>query len=308
MSSYKIGLLFAAGTSLCWAFLAIVLKYALDFVDSGSIVWFRMLTASVCVSVFFAVKNPHQLKILRKPPLWAVIAALCLAANYFAYMKGLELTNVTNTQILIQLATVFLILAGIFYFKEALSLIQWLGIFVAFCGFGLFYWDQLWHFADNLHTYFYGNLWLIFASLTWAVFAVLQKKLSQKWSPQQINIITYIIAALSLTALADFSILSKLNFQQWLVLIILGFNTIIAYGCLGEALKRTPASYVGFIIALDPLVTLLILQIMNTFDMSFIEYEPLHTYGWIGAILVVTGISCALLVTPKKYKITKRHN
>ena len=305
MPSYQIGLLFATGTSLCWAFLAIVLKYALDFVDAGSIVWFRMLTAAVCVSVFFAFKNPHQLKILRNPPLWAVIAALCLAANYFGYMKGLELTNVTNTQILIQLATVFLILAGIFYFKEALSLIQWMGIFTAFCGFGLFYWDQLLHFADNLHTYFYGNIWLVFASLTWAVFAVLQKKLSKKWSPQQINILVYIISALSFTLLADFKTIFNLNFQQWLVLIILGFNTIIAYGCLGEALKRTPASYVGFIIALDPLVTLLILQIMNIYDLGIIEHEPLYIHGWIGALLVVTGISCALLIKPKKHKTIK---
>ncbi len=304
MNSYKVGILFAACTSLCWAILAIVLKYALDFVDSGSIVWFRMCTAAICLILFFSIKNPKQLKILWNPPRLAVIAALCLAANYFSYMKGLELTSVSNTQIIIQLATVFLILAGIFYFKETLSSLQWTGVSVAVCGFSLFYWDQLLHFSDNLQTYFYGSLWIVFASVVWTAFAVLQKKLSQKWHPQQLNILTYVIAAIALTALANFSNLAKLNFQQWLVLIALGFNTIIAYGCLGESLKRIPASYVGFIIALDPLATLLIMQVMESYNISIIEHELLHLHDWIGAILVVAGISCALLIKPKKQKHT----
>jgi len=299
MHPYKVGLLFATCSSFCWAILAIVLKYALDFVNSGSIVWFRMLTAAICMITFFAIKNPKQLKILWNPPRLAVIAALCLAANYFSYMKGLELTSVSNTQIMIQLATIFLILAGIFYFKEILSQIQWAGVFVAFCGFILFHWDQLLHFSGNLQTYFYGNLWIIFASAVWATFAVIQKKLSKKWKPQQLNIVTYIIATISLTVLADFNLLSTLNFQQWIILIALGFNTIIAYGCLGEALKRAPASYVGFIIALDPLATLLMLEIMEAYNIGIIEYESLNLNDWMGAVLIVTGISCALLIKPK---------
>ncbi len=299
-SAYKIGILFAACTSFCWAVLAIVLKYALDFIDSGSIVWFRMCTAAFFSILFFSIKNPQQLKIFRKPPRLAVIAALCLAANYFSYMKGLELTSVSNTQIMIQLATVFLILAGIFYFKESLSLLQWAGLLTAFYGFTLFYSNQLVHFADNMRTYFYGNLWIVFASATWALFAVLQKKLSQIYSPQQLNILTYAVAALSLSALADFGSLAQLSGPQWMVLVALGFNTIIAYGCLGEALKRAPASYVGFVIALDPLLTLLIIEIMDVYSLDIIAHEPLHLRDYIGALLVAIGISCALLMSSSK--------
>ncbi|MDE0151984.1 MAG: DMT family transporter [Bdellovibrionales bacterium] len=301
MNSYKLGLLFAAGTSLCWAILAIALKYALNFADSGSIAWFRMLTAAVSVSVFFAFKNPKKLKILWSPPKLAVVAGVLLAINYFSYMKGLELTGVINAQVMIQLATIFLILAGIFYFKEFLSLLQWLGVFIAGCGFVLFYWDQLLHFADNLEIYFYGNLWLLLGSLLWAAFAVSQKKLAQKINPQQSNMLIYVIAAIFLIVLADFTSLANLNFQQWLILFILGLNTVIAYGCLGEALKRAPASHVGFIIALDPLGTFLILQIMNVYNISIIENEPISLYDWIGALLVAVGIGCALLTTKSNH-------
>ena len=305
MNSYKVGLLFAAGTSLCWAFLAIALKYTLDFVDSGSIVWFRMLTAAVCMVLFFSIKNPKQLKILWNPPLLVVVAGFFLAVNYFSYMKGLELTSVINAQVMIQLATIFLILAGIYYFKEILSIPQWIGVLIAGGGFILFYWDQLLHFSDNLQTYFYGNLWLVLGSLVWAAFAVIQKKLSQKINPQQMNMLIYIIAAISLTALANFNTLVNLNSQQWLILFILGLNTVIAYGCLGEALKRAPASHVGFIIALDPLVTLLILQIMDVYNIGITKSEPLHMHGWIGALLVAAGISCALLIKPKNKQNNK---
>ena len=328
MSSYKAGLLFASCASLCWAVLAIVLKYVLDFADSGTTAWIRMVTASIVLLLFFSFTNPSRLIILRKPPLLAVISALFLAMNYFAYMKGLELTSASNAQIMIQTGTILLMVAGIFYFKETLSLLQWAGLFSAFVGFGLFYWDQMLS-ADDTHihfygklwsqsmghlmesgteTHFYGNLWVFFGGVVWALFAVLQKKLSVKWAPQQLNVLTYIIAAIALTSVADFHTLEALHFVEWLILIGLGFNTVIAYGCLVEALKRVKASYVSFIIALDPLVTIFIIHIMGVWNINVIEHEPLTWRGWAGAFLVVSGISFALLIRSKNKKPSLQKN
>ena len=319
MNSYRTGLLFACCASFCWAVLAIVLKYVLDFADSGTTAWIRMVTASVVLLVFFSFTNPGRLVILRKPPLLAVISALFLAMNYFAYMKGLELTSASNAQIMIQTGTILLMVAGIFYFKETLSLLQWAGLFVATLGFGLFYWDQILS-TDNTHehfygklwqksmehlmesdteTHFYGNLWVFFAGVVWALFAVLQKKLSVKWAPQQLNVLTYVIAAIALTSVADFHTLEALHFKEWLILIGLGCNTVIAYGCLVEALKRVKASYVSFIVALDPLMTIFIIHIMGAWNMNVIEHEPLTWRGWVGAFLVASGISFALLIRSK---------
>ena len=300
MNKHKIGILFALCTSLCWAVLAIILKYALEFVNSGSVVWIRMSVASIVLILFFSIKNPKQLLIFRKPPLWAIISALCLATNYFCYMKGLELTNVSNTQIMIQSGTILLILAGIFYFKERLSLLQGFGILCALFGFYLFYLNQILYITEQWRPHLYGNLVIFIGGACWALFTIFQKKLSQHWAPQQLNVLTYTVSALVLITLADFNILSNLNATQWCILIALGFNTLVAYGCLAEALKRAPASYVGFMITLDPLITIAIMQVMSMYGINMVDPEPLSWHGYAGTLLVVCGISLTLLIKSKK--------
>ena len=302
MSTRKIGLLYAGCSSLCWSVIAIALKYALTFASTGNIVWIRMCTASLIIILFFAFKNPQQLNILWKFPIWAVVSALSLAANYFAFTKGILLTTASNAEIMIQLGPIVLILAGVFYFKETLSWKQWGGILFAFCGFSLFYWDQVQLVYGQTHRYFYGNLWIYFSAIAWAVFAILQKKLSFYHPPQQLNILTYTVCALALSLTADFSLFQHFSTFEWMLLIALGFNTIVAYGCLAEALKKAPAVEVSFIIVLNPLLTIFFIQMMHVLDINIIEHEPLDWKGYLGALLVVSGISCALLLRQTKKK------
>ena len=215
-------------------------------------------------------------------------------------MKGLELTNVSNTQIMIQSGTILLILAGIFYFKEQLSLLQGFGILCALFGFYLFYLNQIIYFSEHWRIHLIGNLVIFIGGAFWALFTIFQKKLSRDWAPQQLNVLTYTIAAVALTAFADFNILSNLNATQWFILIALGGNTLVAYGCLVEALKRAPASYVGFMITLDPLITIAIIQIMSYYEIHMIDPEPLSWHGYAGTLLIVCGISLTLLIKSKK--------
>ena len=301
MKLYRVGILFAFITSFSWAILGVVLKHTSGFIDSGSIVFARMFIASISFIIFFYFRNKEYLTILKKPPLWAVVSAVFLAINYFCYMKGIELTPVSNTQIMIQSGIIILTLVGIFYFKETLTPIQICGVSIALFGFGLFYWGQEGMISvERKSLHFYGNLWILLGGFTWAVFASFQKKLSQIRPPQQLNILNYTVSAILLSSVADFNALSQLNITQWLILACLGLNTIVAYGCLGEALKRAPASYVSFVIALDPLIAIAIIDLLSIYNVSFITPEPLTWHGYIGAILLSLGIGVTLLVTPRK--------
>ncbi len=300
MKAYNVGIIFAFITSVCWGFLAVALKYTSGFIDSGSIVFVRMLIASTSFIIFFYFTNKRYLTILKNPPLWAVVSAVFLAANYFCYMKGIEMTTVSNAQIMIQSGIIILTLAGIFYFKEVLTPIQLSGITIALFGLGLFYWSQIEMILQEWPLHFYGNLWVLIGGITWAIFAIFQKKLSQTRPPQQLNMLTYTISAFLLSFLADFSALMNLSIIQWLILIVLGVNTIVAYGCLGEALKRAPASYVSFVIALDPLITIGIIELLSLYNVSFVVPEPLMWHGYLGAILLSFGIGVTLLIIPFK--------
>ena len=302
MRAYRTGLIFAFITSACWGVLAVALKYTSTFIDSGSIAFARMAFAATSLVIYFSFKKRSYLKILKKPPLWATVSATFLAVNYFCYMKGIELTTASNAQVMIQSGIILLTLAGIFYFKETLTLKQAGGLLVALFGFSLFYGSQIDMILQEWHLHGHGNLWVLMGGVTWAVFSVFQKKLSQTRPPQQLNILTYVIAAIALSFVADFNALMNLSVSHWIILAVLGGNTLVAYGCLAEALKRAPASYVSFVIALDPLITIGIIHLMSFYGISFVNPEPLAWYGHIGAVMVSIGIGIALIIAPRKKK------
>lgn len=288
------GLLFAAGTGLSWAFLAIALKYASAYADSGTIVFIRMAVASLALGAYFSLFQPKQLKIFRFPPLLGVLAGVCLAANYFGFMTGVEMTTASNTQIMIQMGPMTLCLVGIFYFKESPTRTQVLGMLIALLGFSLFSWDQIVIAAEKKSAYLQGNLWIFMAAMTWVLFATFQKILQARFSAQQLNLLIYVAAAIALAPLCDFSLFSKLDGFQWFILILTGLNTLIAYGCLAEAFKRIPASHVSLIITCNPLITLALLAALAAFEIHIINPEPIDKLGYLGALFVVVGVATAL--------------
>ena len=273
-----------------------MLKYALQFEDAYSIAWFRLFFAGLMLTGFIAGVRPQLIKDFKKGvPFISILAGLLLGANYVGYLKGIEHTSASNAQIMIQTGPLMLLLAGVFYFKEKLQLVQWIGVALAMVGFVFFYWDQAMFNVDDLNSLLVGNSWIFMAAATWALYAVFHKKLISKgWEPQQLNIVLYLAAGLALIPIADFPSLQSLDTNMLLFLLLLSINTIVAYGCIGEALKRIPASFVSLIITVNPLMTLLLFEIMSQLDMKIVSPEPLAWRGYLGALLVVSGVGVAV--------------
>lgn len=299
---HKIGLLMAAVTALSWAGLAISLKVASKFASSGNIVWVRMMVASTCMILYFLLSKKQQhLKILKRPPLLALICGALLSANYFGFMKGVELTNASNAQIVIQLGPLLLMLFGIVIFKEGFSRKQLLGLAVAAGGYTIFYWQQIVNSLTHVSQYLKGNTWIVIAALTWSLFAALQKLLSKKWLPQQINLCVFLVSSLLLFPLAQIQEIFELKTWQLILLFALGINTIIAYGALGEALKRAPASQVSVIVTLNPILTLALVGLLGWIEVSWYEPETMSPLAYFGALLILSGV--VIVVTNKREKI-----
>lgn len=277
-------------TALSWAVLAIALKAALLTYSSGTIVWVRMVIAAVLMVGIFAITRRHWLSILIKPGWQSVVCALLLSVNYYGYMKGVELTSASNAQILIQLAPLSFALSSIYFYREIPTRVQWIGMSVALMGFGFFYWDQILNSMGNLHRFQTGNLWILAAAATWCVFALMQKSLLKIYAPQQLNMLIYLVSALALAPTATVSELSATTWPSALLVAFLAINTIIAYGALSEALMRIPASHVSMIIAVNPLATIFIMTTLTQMEVEWARGEDIHWRGYLGALLVVTGV------------------
>jgi drug/metabolite transporter (DMT)-like permease len=300
MTDQTAGFLFASITAMMWGFLAIALKAALNFTDVGTIVGIRFLIAFVCLFFYILTRNRKQLAILKRPPLLGVLAGICLAGNYVGFMTGVSYTTPVNSQILIQSGPLLLAVAGIVVFKEKMNAIQKMGVVLFLVGLGIFYQDQLANFSETATEHIKGDLYIIFGAITWTAWGVFHKFIDGKWAPQQINLLVYGIATVLLFPLIDLSAPFKWTFNQWLLILFLGANTLIAYGTLAEAIQRIPVNQVSFIITLNPLITILVMEILLKMNFNFITHERISVFGYIGAMVLISGV--AIVVSQRTAK------
>jgi drug/metabolite transporter (DMT)-like permease len=296
------GVLYAATTALFWGFLAIFIKITLNNVAPIIVVWFRFGVAFAILFIYFAVKDRQKLSIFKKPPWLIIVAAFCLTVNYIGFANGINLTSPANAQVFIQLGPISLAIIAIFIFKERLSIRQMAGFLVAGAGMMSFYRDQFQNLLGSEEVYFAGVLWLILGALAWAAYASLQKKLVQKFHAQQLNLIIYGLPMLILLPYVEFSEFASFSPGLWVLLIFLGINTLVAYGCLAEAFKYIEANKISVIITLNPIITFTVMAILGAMQLDWIDAEIFTVYSLIGALLVLSG--AILVVIPKRKKLS----
>ena len=292
---WQLGLLLALSTATMWGLLPIALKGLLATLDPMTTTFFRFFLAAVLITPYLLVRSrlPNRAK-LRSPKLTLqlILAWSLLAANYGLYIMGLERTTAEAAQVMIQIAPMLLLLAGLWVFKESFSRAQWLGFASFACGLMLFFNHQLGDIFASLsgqgalNSYGTGLLIILLAALCWTGYAIVQKFLLREFNSEETMMVFYWIGALVFLPLSNFSLLPELSAAQLGLLAFCGFNTLIAYGSFAEAMVHMEASRVSAIIALTPLLTLGIVQLI---PIPGIEAEQLQIISLIGALMVVCG-------------------
>lgn len=281
-----------------WGVLAIALKVASKEIDSPTIVWFRFSLAFSGMFVWMAVSNPKELKILYKPNWLIVISSLALAWNYIGFMLGIQYTSPSNAQVAIQSGPVLLAVFGIFFFKEKISRIQIAGFLLSLLGFWIFYQQHVGAVPVGQEgQYTKGMLITLTGAVAWAIYAALQKKLVLDYSVGTLNVFIFGLPVLLYLPFVNFASLAHLSFGYWALLVFLGANTLISYGCLSLALKYLEAGKVSIIIVLNPIITFILMGILTWMQVTWIDGEHFSVLSILGALVALTG---AILVVRKK--------
>jgi len=297
------GIIFASITAFFWGFLAIALKVAAGIMDPVTIVWFRFVVAFSVLFVFYSIKRPSYLNILKKPPLFIVVASIGLGINYLAFLYGVELTTASTAQVIIQVGPIFLGFVGVVFFKEKISIRQGLGFVVAGIGLFIFYRDSLSKIVGEEVMFNMGILWVVVAAMAWVVYAAFQKTLVKTYPAQQLNLFLFALPIILFLPFIKPSGFLELSIQNWLLLIYLGLNTLVAYGSLALAFKYLEANKVSIIITLNPILTFVIIGILTTLEVTWIEPEIITFRGIVAASLVVFGAVLAVaFAKPSKKK------
>ncbi len=299
MENHTKGIIYASVTAFFWGFLAIALKVAVREIDPVTVVWFRFLFAFVLLAIWELFNNPATFKILIKPPLLLVLAALALSWNYTGYMMGIHHTTPSNAQLFIQTGPLLLATAGFVLFKEKVKSRQIIGFAVAIVGFSFFYSDQLDAFFESKGSYQMGILLTVSGAIAWSIYAILQKKLVVNHSANSLNLFLFGLPVIILSPFIHLEPLFLLNFNWWLLLAFLGTNTVIAYTCLAKALKYTEANKVSIIIIINPMITFIVMGILTWLNVDWVQHERFSLITVLGAVLVFSG---AILVAKKTKK------
>ncbi|CAI8157106.1 MAG: putative inner membrane transporter YhbE [Cellvibrionales bacterium UBA7375] len=286
---WKLGLLLALGTATMWGTLPVALHQVAPTIGPATSTFFRFFIAALLLTPYLLVtrqvNNPNKLKSAKLLAL-TLAAGLLLTGNYGFYILGLQRTSAEATQVMIQLAPMLLLLAGLWLFKETFSTKQWLGFFAFALGLLLFFERQISQLLFDFGDYGLGLVFIIMSAIFWTGYAIIQKYLLNDFKSSETMLILYWIGSLVFLPLSDFSTMGQLNSLQWAALLFCGLNTLIAYGCFAEAMVHLEASRVSAIIAITPLFTIAIAQLLPIGDMPV---EPLTALSILGAILVVSG-------------------
>jgi drug/metabolite transporter (DMT)-like permease len=285
--------LFVTVTALLWGFLPIILKIGLNGFSSGTIAWFRFFFAFIVLFLILSIRGSQPSRFLLKPPLLGVVAGVSLAINYFGMTESVHLSSPANAAILIQLAPVMLAIVGVAFFRERVNRQQFIGFVIAAVGFSLFYRDQLGNVKDT-GLYSSATTHVILAAVVWVVYIACQKILSRTDSAQMLNLLVYGVAALVLTVTVTWSEFSGIGWKGWTILVVLGINTLLAYGALAEAVKYIPLTVISPVITLNPLITLSAMLVLPQFSRGLLVPETIGTGGYVGAVIAVTGVVLVL--------------
>jgi len=304
---WKLGLALASLTAVMWGVLPIVLKSLLQVMDAYTITWCRFLAAAVVLGLYLVSRN-------RIPPIhrsrgnvWAflAIAVFGLVGNYVLYLLGLDYVNPETSQMVIQLAPMFLLLGSLAFFHEPFQRIQWLGLAILLGGLALFFNDHLGDFRSHSGAYFVGVLITIIAAVVWAAYALAQKRLLKSFDSEQILWILYACAVGLLLPTARLDQLGQINAAQWGLLLFACLNTLVAYGAFAEALAHWEASRVSAVLAVTPLVTLVSVRLGHRWFPTSLHPQDLNSLSLVGAFFVVVGSIAAALGRRRK-KMTPR--
>jgi len=287
-TDYARGLSYAATTALLWGFLPIFMKIALQEFSGGSIVWFRFTFAFVVLFLILTFQKKQPQSIILSPPALGVLAGILLAGNYFYFLKGVETGTPSNAGILIQVAPVMLVILGVVIFKERFKWNQGMGLAIAVVGYILFYRDQNRQWGSE--AYSETSIYMVAAAVLWVGYMVFQKKLATAHKAQHLNLLVYGTAALVLIPVASWTDFNNPHFGSWLLMIFLGVNTLLAYGCLAEAVNYIPLWLISVVITINPFITLTAMSLLSVMAPGWVEPEIIGWWGYIGASIAIFGV------------------
>ncbi len=294
MSHTRLGLMFVSVAIVFWGILPIALKLSGGFIDPVTLTWFRFLVAfGVTFILLWRFGNLKQFSQLQGLD-WLKLAAagILLMFNYTSFVYSLDYLSPGTAQLNFQTAPFFLAFGGALFFKERLTAVQ-LSCFAALAlGVLLFFHPSLDVSAENSSQILFGVLIVQFSVLSWTSYALLQKSLFTKLSPNNVLLCIYGLGIFVMAPFSEFSHFEVMDSSHWLIVGFCAINTLIAYGCFGQAMKYWPTAQVSAMLALTPVLSFSVnaLVVYLGWWPAVFKADVMDLWSLLGIVLIVGAV------------------
>ncbi len=296
--------LLAALCCLLWgsAFPAIKTGYELfkiDTNDTASIILFaglRFTTAGILTIIIFSLIDKKPLKPAKKSI--SKISVLALFQTIFQYAffyLGLAKTTGDRASVINATSVFISLLISCLLFKmEKLTFSKIIGCIIGFSGVVLVSLDI---FSGSSDLTFFGELFILLSSISYAFSSVFMKRYSKTENPAMLSGYQFFAGGLVLVLVGIFSggRISNFNYKSVFLLIYLAFVSAIAYSLWSILLKYNPVSRVAVCGFMTPIFGYMLSIIFSN------EKSNMGIIGLPSLFLVASGIVLVNLKSKNKY-------
>jgi RarD protein len=242
-----------------WGTSFVATKTALNEIKPVTIIILRLILASILLTII-ALSTKRKFSINIKSHSWIFILALVAVFHLWIQVTGLQYTTAANTGWIIGTAPIFMAILGFVFYKEKITLLQFLGILVAMAGLLLLIGKGDITNIGLIENQ--GDLLVLGSAFTWGVYSMVNKKISLSYSPLMTILYLFLMMAVIITPfnLDEQTIRSVINLSAkgWLMVFFLGiFCSGIAYVIWAQALRDMESAKVGAFLYIEPLITVI---------------------------------------------------
>lgn len=268
----------------------IVIKIGLQELSPITFATIRFLIASILMFVFLgATKQLSALLTISKKQwgIFFIMGSVGIFLSYAFTFTALTLITASESAIIINLDAIFIAILSIIFLKERFTISKLVGFSVAFLGVIVVVSEGHIQYGTLSSARFVGELLILASAVCWAVFSIMGKTVTNRFSPILVTGLSFtigtpLLAALSF-AIEDVSIIMSASAISWLAILYLGIANSIATLLFFISLQRTEeASRVSVFFLLLPVFVPIL---------AFFTIGEIITYFTIaGASLVILGV------------------
>lgn len=247
------------GAIFFWGVSFVATKDLLAIADPLIIIFLRFLLGALFLGSI-AIAKDYNLRLTKTQLKGTIVLALSALIHLFIQLSGMRYTSASNTGWIIATSPAFMSIVGLLVFKEKMTLLNTIGMFIAFMGVLFLIGDGDLRKIDLIENK--GDFLVLISAFTWAIYSAINKQIGLKISQTVALFYVFLFISLIITPFIlsknSFSTILAFNWRHWLLIFFLGFFTSgLAYILWAKALQELPSGSVGSFIYIEPFITVI---------------------------------------------------